>query len=165
MLNKWVKWDLRSIKEDGKGQWVRNIFNLLKPWRNQIFKEPNWHSDLDLVLPKVTEPKPVWPDLAKIRQFSKNLEILDNIVKVNLMFGKVVNPCLGLFVCFWAKFHRCKWPNIEKTIWPSGHTDQNFPPEITLINDYVTCWQENRRHRRKLSFTTPTYLYFKFFTS
>ena len=31
-------------------------------------------------------------------------------------------PTLGLFVCFWAKFHHCKWPNIEKTIWPSGHT-------------------------------------------
>ena len=23
-------------------------------------------------------------------------------------------PTLGLFVCFWAKLYRCKWPNIEK---------------------------------------------------
>ena len=22
----------------------------------------------------------------------------------------------------WAHFHCCEWPNIEKAIWPSGHT-------------------------------------------
>ena len=62
----------------------------------------------------------MWPDLAKFRQFSKNLEIFGNIWKVYLIVGKVVN-LLGLFLCFWAKFHHCKWPIIEKTIWPSGH--------------------------------------------
>ena len=66
---------------------------------------------------KSTRSPPGWPDLAKFRQFSKHLEIFGNILKVYLIFGKVVNPCLEFFVCFWAEFHRCKLPNIEKTIW------------------------------------------------
>ena len=60
----------------------------------------------------------VWPDLAKFRQFSTNLEIFVNISKVYLIFGKVWAPTFGRFVCFWAKIHPCKWPNIEKQ---SGH--------------------------------------------
>ena len=58
--------------------------------------------------------KPVWQDLAKFRRFSKNLEIFGNIWKVYVDNWQSCEPTLGLFVCFWAKLHRCKWPNIEK---------------------------------------------------
>ena len=54
-----------------------------------------------------------------------NLEINRNLrqhLKGLFDIWQSCKPTLGLFVCFWAKFHRCKWPNIEKTIWPSGHT-------------------------------------------
>ena len=79
--------------------------------------------------------QPVWPDLAKFRQFSKNLEIFVNILKVYLIFGKVCEPTLGRFVCFWSKIHHCKWPNNKKTIWPSGHTahlvhHNNYPHSV-----------------------------------
>ena len=37
-------------------------------------------------------------------------------------FGQSFQLTLVQFVCFWANFHCWKWPNIENTIWSSGHT-------------------------------------------
>ena len=37
-------------------------------------------------------------------------------------FGQCFQLTLAQFECFWANFHLCKWPNIENTIWSSGHT-------------------------------------------
>ena len=75
--------------------------------------------------------KSVWPDLAKFRQFRIFFEIFGNIWKVYLIFGKAVNPLWDfLQKAIWAKFHRCKWPNIEKQ---SCHL-------VTLNKMNSLCW-------------------------
>ena len=38
------------------------------------------------------------------------------------------------FLCFWANFHCCKWPNIEQTTWPSGHLGR---PTLNQSTDVV----------------------------
>ena len=37
-------------------------------------------------------------------------------------------PSLAKATCYWANFHRNKWPNIEKLISPSGHTEFSSQP-------------------------------------
>ena len=29
---------------------------------------------------------------------------------------------MAVYLCDWANFHNCKWPNVEQTICPSGRT-------------------------------------------
>ena len=41
-------------------------------------------------------------------------------------------------VCFWAHFHWCKWPNIENTIWSSGHT-ASIQCTISISLTYHIC--------------------------
>ena len=43
-------------------------------------------------------------------------------LNVLLVLGKVLNPLWHIFYAFEQIFIACKWPNIEKTIWSSGHT-------------------------------------------
>ena len=33
---------------------------------------------------------------------------------------------LANFICYWANFNCCKWPNTEQTIYPSGHTGSTY---------------------------------------
>ena len=39
-----------------------------------------------------------------------------------LIFGKIVNLLGQLFLYFWRNCHSSKWPNIDQTLQPSGHT-------------------------------------------
>ena len=61
----------------------------------------------------------VWPDLAKICHFGK---ILWLFFEVLFCVGKILNPSWQL-LWYWTNFHCCKWPNMEKIIKPTGHTD------------------------------------------
>ena len=64
-----------------------------------------------------------WQDLAKFLHLGKYLIIFGNLFKVDLVLGKV-------FISLWHNWYAFgqifisvpKWPNIENTIWPSGHT-------------------------------------------
>ena len=60
---------------------------------------------------------PLWQKLRNIWQYFKGL------------FGiwQICETTLEQFLFFWANyFHCCKWPNLEKTIWPYGHTEDNI---------------------------------------
>ena len=99
----------------------------------------------------------VWPDLAKFCQFFKHLEIFSNILKVYLIFGKVCEPTLGRFVCFWSKIHHCKWPNNKKTIWPSGHTahlvhHNNYPHSVATSLHHPIIIETNAWTRKRKCF-------------
>ena len=61
------------------------------------------------------EVSPLWHDFRKLWSFWKG------------SFGIWQNFELTLvnFICCWAKFHCCKWPKIEQTIYPPGHTGFN----------------------------------------
>ena len=45
------------------------------------------------------------------------------ICKNLIWFSANFKFTLPQFVWFGGKFHCCKWPNTENTIWSSGHTD------------------------------------------
>ena len=45
------------------------------------------------------------------------------ILRVYLVFVKVVNPRWDNFYALGQIYHCFKSPNIEKPIWPSGHTE------------------------------------------
>ena len=47
------------------------------------------------------------------------------VLKVDLVFSQFLNLLLQ-FLQDWANNCRCKWPNIGRTIWPSGHTGQDI---------------------------------------
>ena len=66
----------------------------------------------------------VRPDLAKIHHFGGILKSLWQFID---FFCKNV-PSLAKATCYWANFHRNKWPNIEKLISPSGHTEFSSQP-------------------------------------
>ena len=53
----------------------------------------------------------MWPDLAKFWQTLANLK---GLFSIWAKFGKLLMQ-LGKFLC-------CQWPNIEKVVWPSGHS-------------------------------------------
>ena len=46
----------------------------------------------------------------------------------------------------WANFYGCKWPNIENTIWSSGHTGDTGP----ILQNIYCCnchkLQQNQTH-------------------
>ena len=46
----------------------------------------------------------VWPDMVKFCQFSKNLEVLGNIWKVCLIFGRVLTPLWDFLYAFGQNF-------------------------------------------------------------
>ena len=55
----------------------------------------------------------------EILRLWQNQEIFGNILKVYLVFGKVVSH-FGTISFIWSNILCCKWPNIEKnnlTIW------------------------------------------------
>ena len=45
-------------------------------------------------------------------------------------------PTLRLYVCFWAKFHRCKWTNIEKK--QSSHWVTLAATQVSWLS--CCCW-------------------------
>ena len=47
----------------------------------------------------------------EILTFWQNFKSLRQFLKVDLPFGKIVN-LLWQLLCYWAKVHYCKWPNI-----------------------------------------------------
>ena len=51
-------------------------------------------------------------------------------------FGQSFQFTLTQFVCFWAIVHCCKWPNIENTIWSSGHTGQQDELYLKILGSY-----------------------------
>ena len=87
--------------------------------------------------------QPVWPDLVKFHHFGKYLKIFGNIFKFYLVLGKVSN--LAQFVCYWANFHNWKWPNIENTIWSSGHTG-------SYLHNSLHLWKLIRQTQKTDSF-------------
>ena len=119
---------------------VRNNFGRLKPdvsfvvasalpWSSFfIFQERNrntksWDTFRDLCrgAEKVFKnASPVWPNLAKFHhngkfcQYKRACFSIDNISNV-----------LWQYLFHWANFHCCKWPNTEKIIQPSCHTEYN----------------------------------------
>ena len=56
----------------------------------------------------------VWPDLAKFRPFGKSLQVFGKSLTVYFFFVQISEPTLANLWHFWANFHSCKWPNIEK---------------------------------------------------
>ena len=41
-----------------------------------------------------------------------------------------IKRALAKIVDFWTNFNCCKWPNIQKSLWPSGHTVRG-PPKVS----------------------------------
>ena len=69
-------------------------------------------------------PWEVWPDLAKFR-------FLGKIIKLYLVFAN--------FLWFWAKFHRCKWPNK----WPKSicvTLNHESPPLLHMGEVSLYSW-------------------------
>ena len=52
-------------------------------------------------------------------------------------FGQSFQIPLAQFVCLWTNFNCFKWPNIENTIWSSGHTGHTGSKNVTLF--YFKC--------------------------
>ena len=52
-------------------------------------------------------------------------------------------PILGYFLCCWANYLCCKWPNIEQIIKPSRHlvTLILFPPSTVKTSDGIALYQ------------------------
>ena len=105
-----------------KFQWIWGTYYYFFTRKINIAGKSNTASHLRLIKCPIKWVISSVNRFGEISPICKHLEIFGIILKVYLIFGKVVNPCLGLFACLWATFHRCKWPNIEKTIWPSNHT-------------------------------------------
>ena len=59
------------------------------------------------------EISPLWQIIKHLWQYISGL----------FGFGQSFQLTLAQFVCHWAHFQCWKWPNIENTIWSSGHTD------------------------------------------
>ena len=54
---------------------------------------------------------PVWPDLTKFRHFGTILKVLGKLLKLYLVFGKIL-ILLWQKICYWASFYSCRCPNI-----------------------------------------------------
>ena len=74
--------------------------------------------------------------MAKIFQINQNSYILENFLKFGCYWVKFWTD-YGNVLCYWANFHFCKLPNIEKLILPSGHSGLNGPrPRLPLYIDF-----------------------------
>ena len=91
----------------------------------------------------------VWPDLAKKLNFGQFYQVFGKynclvlillicensqlwailqcltkaIFKCLFWYLQSFEPNVAICLPIWAQFHCCKWPNIEQTSWPSGHTE------------------------------------------
>ena len=54
--------------------------------------------------------------IGKILPLWQNLKVFGQLLKVYFVLGKILNLLWANVMCYWAKVHCCKWPNIEKTI-------------------------------------------------
>ena len=59
--------------------------------------------DAAISVTRCGEKSPLWPNFKSLRQF----------LKPSFCIGEIIELTLAIF-CFWANFHWCKWPNIEK---------------------------------------------------
>ena len=105
----------------------------------------------------------VRPDLAKIHHFGGILKSLWQFID---FFCKNV-PSLAKATCYWANFHRNKWPNIEKLISPSGHTEFSSQP---LGTTKVDASRESKSMSLSINWTfsgtIPTsFCFFSFFSN
>ena len=57
--------------------------------------------------------QPVWRDLAKFCHFGKILKFFWQFLKSLVLHLANFEPTLA-FLCYWANFHRGKWPKFEK---------------------------------------------------
>ena len=113
----------RLTKENHNKKQKRGRWEVLLGWVNILWQFlQRTLAGASCVYGWVREWHPVWPDLAKFHHFSKYWKIFGNIFKV-FWFWPKFSTHFGTICMFLGKFHRCKWPNIENTIWSSGHTD------------------------------------------
>ena len=56
-------------------------------------------------------------EISPLSQNFKSLGVLEGQLNICQFF-----TCLGTFLCHWANFDYCKWPNFGKLVQPSGHT-------------------------------------------
>ena len=64
------------------------------------------------------ESDQIW---AKFRHFGENLKVFGNFLGFTVSISHNFEPTLAFGLCIWANF---QWPNIEETIWLTGHTGQ-----------------------------------------
>ena len=64
----------------------------------------------------------VWPDLGKKSPLWQHFKSLWVALKVLLNVRQHFDPIMAKKSCYWANLLCFKWPNVEKIIWPSGHT-------------------------------------------
>ena len=72
---------------------------------------------------KVQTVWPIW------RNFGEILKAFVNYFRVYIVFDKILHIVLN-FLCYWANFHCCKWPEIEK-ISQSCHTACRRPYRLS----------------------------------
>ena len=70
-------------------------------------------------------PSPVWPDLVNFLHFGEILKVYQ-CFESSFSNWHTYETTLTNFVCNWANFHWCKWPNIENHLsiwshWPPYH--------------------------------------------
>ena len=110
------------IRTTGSAQKSSNIYAICHPCAASIFLYFYKRSSLPLGLlllfisvsvTRFGEIPPLWKIFKNLWKYIYGL----------FGFGPSFHDTLAQFVCFWANFHYCKWPNIENTTWSSGHTD------------------------------------------
>ena len=99
---------------------IRNKIFLLKLATSGSIDEAIWRAIEVSSVTRFGKIPPLWPIFKNLWQYIESL----------FGFGQSFLLSLVQFVCFWAHFHWRKWPNIEDTIWSSGHTlSKENPPE------------------------------------
>ena len=107
----------RMIRTTGSAQKSSNIYAICHPCAASIFLYFYKRSSLPLGLlllfisvsvTRFGEIPPLWKIFKNLWKYIYGL----------FGFGPSFHDTLAQFVCFWANFHYCKWPNIETQ---SGH--------------------------------------------
>ena len=114
MLKRWTS----QIK------WRRelSIAVIIKKWEKQKIQEncSSWWSSsfaaaeaILSFLKNVMKNDAVWTDLAKFCHFGKSLRLWQ-IFNGLFLIWQNAEPTLANLLHYWANFHCCKWPNLEK---------------------------------------------------
>ena len=81
----------------------------------------------------------MWPDLVKFRHFCITLNFFDHFERVHLLIRRNFELIWVNLLCFWAKFHFCKWPNIKQIMSHLVTLDSCYLSSASLSPSEGTC--------------------------
>ena len=93
----------------------------------------------------------------QIRRNFATLEKIDKYLAIFLRFISFIwHSCeqFGTIYMILRKFSLCKWPNIENTIWPSGHTALTVNAVQVVASSFPPFTHHRHRHRPLLIIDT-----------